>query len=46
MQNGKYGFSEPFQFESVCALIENYQTQSLKDYNKDLDTKLLYPVSR
>jgi phosphoinositide-3-kinase regulatory subunit len=44
--NGKFGFSEPFNFDSVRALIENYQKESLKGYNKDLDTRLLYPVSR
>lgn len=46
MHNGKYGFSDPFQFDSVRALIEYYQKESLRDYNKDLDTRLLYPVSR
>ena len=46
IKNGKFGFSEPFQFDSVRALIENYQRESLRDYNKDLDTRLLYPVSR
>ena len=44
--DGKYGFSEPFQFSSVTELVEFYQRQSLKEYNKDLDTRLLYPVSR
>lgn len=43
---GKYGFSEPFQFNSVTELVEFYQRESLKEYNKDLDTRLLYPVSR
>lgn len=44
--DGKYGFSEPFQFNSVTELVEFYQRESLKEYNKDLDTRLLYPVSR
>lgn len=43
---GKYGFSEPFQFNSVSELVEFYQRESLKEYNKDLDTRLLYPVSK
>lgn len=42
---GKYGFSEPFEFESVNALVLHYQRESLRDYNKDLDTRLLFPVS-
>lgn len=45
-QDGRYGFSEPFQFHSVLELVEFYQNQSLKEYNAALDTKLLYPVSR
>ena len=44
--DGKYGFSEPFQFNSVSELVEFYQRESLKEYNKDLDTRLLYPVSK
>ena len=42
----KYGFSEPFQFDSVVELVEFYQRESLKEYNATLDTRLLYPVSR
>ncbi len=42
----KYGFSEPFAFDSVTELVTKYQRESLQDYNKDLDTRLLYPVSR
>lgn len=42
---GMYGFSEPFQFTSVVQLVEFYKRESLKDYNKDLDTKLLFAVS-
>lgn len=44
--SGKFGFSEPFQFSSVVELVEFYQRESLKEYNKDLDTKLLFPVSK
>jgi len=43
---GKYGFSDPFEFNSVKELVENYQRESLRGYNKDLDTRLLFPVSR
>ena len=42
----RYGFSEPFEFKSVKELVENYQNESLRGYHKDLDTKLLFPVSR
>ena len=45
-ENGKYGFSAPFQFVSVPELVSFYQTTSLKEYNRTLDTRLLYPVSR
>jgi len=45
-QDGKYGFSSPFPFSSVTELVEYYQNSSLKDYNRTLDTRLLYPVSR
>eukprot|EP00088_Acartia_fossae_P042745 TRINITY_DN4495_c0_g1_i11.p1 TRINITY_DN4495_c0_g1~~TRINITY_DN4495_c0_g1_i11.p1 ORF type:complete len:456 (+),score=113.32 TRINITY_DN4495_c0_g1_i11:106-1473(+) len=43
---GKYGFSEPFLFNSVVELVEHYQKNSLRDYNRTLDIRLLYPVSR
>ena len=43
---GCYGFSEPFNFSSVVQLVEFYKRESLKEYNKDLDTRLLYPISR
>jgi len=43
---GKYGFSDPFLFNSVVELVEHYQNNSLRDYNRTLDTRLLYPVSR
>jgi phosphoinositide-3-kinase regulatory subunit len=45
-RNGKYGFSEPFKFDSVTELIHHYRTTSLAQYNSMLDIKLLYPVSR
>jgi len=45
-EDGKYGFSSPFPFSSVPELVAFYQNVSLKEYNKTLDTKLIYPVSR
>ncbi|XP_033611633.1 phosphatidylinositol 3-kinase regulatory subunit gamma-like [Cryptotermes secundus] len=45
-RNGKYGFSEPFKFNSVVELVNHYRTTSLAQYNSTLDIKLLYPVSR
>jgi hypothetical protein len=45
-RNGKYGFSEPFKFDTVTELIHHYRTTSLAQYNPVLDIKLLYPVSR
>jgi phosphoinositide-3-kinase regulatory subunit len=43
---GKYGFHDPYDFTSVVELIGHYQRESLGDYNSDLDTRLLFPVSR
>ena len=43
---GKYGFHDPYDFLSVVELIGHYQRESMGDYNSDLDTRLLYPVSR
>lgn len=45
-ENGKYGFSHPFQFNSVVELVDFYQKTSLKEYNRTLDTRLIFPVSR
>jgi hypothetical protein len=45
-KNGKYGFSEPFKFDTITELIHHYHTTSLAQYNCMLDIKLLYPVSR
>ena len=45
-ESDKYGFSPPYQFDSVPQLVSYYQNTSLEDYNPILDTKLLYPVSR
>ncbi|XP_065349783.1 phosphatidylinositol 3-kinase regulatory subunit gamma isoform X2 [Cloeon dipterum] len=43
---GKYGFTEPFRFNSVIELINFYRNQSLVHYNPTLDTRLLYPLSK
>jgi len=45
-QDGKYGFVEPYQFQSVVELINYYRTNSLSEYNISLDTCLLFPISR
>ncbi|KZC12898.1 Phosphatidylinositol 3-kinase regulatory subunit alpha, partial [Dufourea novaeangliae] len=45
-RNGKYGFSEPYNFHSVIELVDHYRTCSLAQYNSTLDIRLLYPVSR
>ena len=45
-QTGKYGFGETFEFASVTELIQYYQRESLGNYNSDLNTCLLFPVSR
>lgn len=43
---GCYGFSEPLTFVSVVELINHYRNESLAQYNPNLDTRLLYPISR
>ncbi|XP_033213327.1 phosphatidylinositol 3-kinase regulatory subunit alpha isoform X2 [Belonocnema kinseyi] len=45
-RNGKYGFSEPYSFQSVIELVEHYRNCSLAQYNSTLDIKLLHPISR
>ncbi|KAL3277260.1 hypothetical protein HHI36_012612 [Cryptolaemus montrouzieri] len=45
-RNGKYGFTEPYTFDSVVDLINNFRHCSLSLYNASLDIKLLYPVSK
>ena len=44
--NGKYFFREPFYFNSVVELINYCCESSLSKFNKDLDIRLLYPVSK
>lgn len=43
---GKYGFAEPYQFNSVPELIDYHRKCSLKEYNAHLDVRLLYPICR
>lgn len=45
-QNGKYGFCEPYEFDSVVELVKYYSQYSLAHCNSSLDIKLLYPLSR
>ncbi len=45
-RQGRYGFSEPYNFHSVPELINFYRSVSLAQYNPTLNVKLLYPVSR
>ncbi|UYV65731.1 PIK3R3 [Cordylochernes scorpioides] len=44
--NGKYGFALPLRYNSVVELINCHLNTSLRQYNRTLDVKLLYPVSR
>ena len=44
--NGKYGFSEPYTFNSVVELIDYYHKNSLGKYNPRVDTHLMNPISR
>ncbi|KOB64500.1 Phosphatidylinositol 3-kinase 60 [Operophtera brumata] len=43
---GRYGFCEPFEFNSVVDLVSFYTHYSLAHCNSSLDIKLLYPLSR
>lgn len=43
---GKFGFSQPFQFNNVVDLVNYYRKESLKKYNNALDITLLYPLSK
>lgn len=45
-RNGKYGFSEPYNFNTVIELVDHYRNYSLAQYNSILDIKLLYPISK
>ncbi|KPI92746.1 PREDICTED: phosphatidylinositol 3-kinase regulatory subunit gamma [Papilio xuthus] len=43
---GRYGFCEPFEFNSVVDLVKFYKEYSLAHCNSSLDIKLMYPLSR
>jgi phosphoinositide-3-kinase regulatory subunit alpha/beta/delta len=45
-RNSKFGFTEPFRFNSVVELVNFYRTQSLGQYNNTLDIRLMYPLSK
>ena len=45
-RDGKYGFADPFKFNSVVELINFYREHSLEHYNKTLKTTLKYAVSK
>nr|CAG4639586.1 EOG090X0F8Y [Daphnia magna] len=45
-RQGRYGFSEPYRFNSIPELVQFYRSESLGEYNPMLNVKLLYPVSR
>lgn len=45
-KDGKYGFVDPPEFNSVVDLIINYQTKSLAHYNAKLDVTLCHPLSK
>ena len=41
--DGKYGFSEPTEYDSVQALVAHFQKVSLQCYNAELETTLKFP---
>lgn len=45
-RDGKYGFKEPYTFNSVVELVNYFKTVSLSQYNTSLNIKLMYPVSK
>lgn len=45
-QDGRYGFCEPYEFNSVVELVRFYKEYSLAHCNSSLDIKLMYPLSR
>ncbi|XP_059046356.1 phosphatidylinositol 3-kinase regulatory subunit alpha [Achroia grisella] len=45
-QDGRYGFCEPFEFNSVVDLVKFYTEYSLGHCNNSLDIKLTHPLSR
>ncbi|XP_055342900.1 phosphatidylinositol 3-kinase regulatory subunit gamma-like isoform X2 [Paramacrobiotus metropolitanus] len=45
-RDGKYGFAEPLEFDSVQAVIDYHRTNSLAPYNRMLDICLISPLSK
>jgi len=45
-RNGRYGFSDPYNFTSVVDLVKHYRRNSLRLYNAELDITLKYPASK
>ncbi|XP_045495039.1 phosphatidylinositol 3-kinase regulatory subunit gamma [Colias croceus] len=45
-QDGRYGFCEPYEFNSVVDLVRFYREYSLAHCNSSLDIKLTHPLSR
>ncbi|XP_076261021.1 phosphatidylinositol 3-kinase regulatory subunit alpha isoform X2 [Rhynchophorus ferrugineus] len=45
-RDGKYGFTEPYTYNSVVELINHFKTASLSQYNTSLNIKLMHPVPR
>lgn len=45
-RNGKYGFTEPYTFNSVVDLINHFRKESLSQYNESLNIRLMHPVSK
>lgn len=43
-KDGRYGFQEPLNYESVVQVVDFYRQHSLAHFSQKLDTKLLYPV--
>uniref|UniRef100_A0A2M4BAG4 Putative phosphatidylinositol 3-kinase regulatory subunit n=1 Tax=Anopheles marajoara TaxID=58244 RepID=A0A2M4BAG4_9DIPT len=45
-KGGRCGFTHECTYDSLVALINEFRTTTLKEYNTILDTCLLYPISR
>ncbi|XP_035787766.1 uncharacterized protein LOC118464465 isoform X2 [Anopheles albimanus] len=45
-KGGRCGFTQECTYDSLVALINEFRTTTLKEYNTILDTCLLYPISR
>lgn len=45
-KNGQCGFTDSTLFPSLFELVDHFSSHSLKEYNSNLDLKLLYPVAK